>query len=488
MTFVRKRSLRPPTVRGWVMVALIGLAVLALTAAGYVAYLIQEGRVEIRVDESLLAQAEELRVLADNGVDPETGARFDSPEDLVREATGRTVPARNGGTLGLVDGSLAYTSPVAPVSLEDDAELVRALEGMDIQEPVFRTVTTESTVYRVAYVPVTAVAAESPQPDTSSASLVLAYDLSAEKRAFSEIFLIYAAVSAALVLVISAVAWVVAGRLLRPVRVLADAARSIGREDLSERIPVRGNDDLAEMTRSVNGMLERLEAAFTAQRQLVNDVSHELRTPLTVISGHLEVMEIEDWCDVRDTRELALDEIERMNRVIDDLLTLATTEQPGFVRVEPTEIGPLMEEVFDKVSALGPQQWVLDQRTGGEAELDRQRITQAVLQLAANAAKFAPDDSTVCLGSQRVLDGVEFWVRDEGPGIAEEDRRRIFERFERVNFSAPGAGLGLPIVAAIARAHGGEVRCESGSGDGEGTSFVIKLPSEPTDSGEAGHD
>lgn len=484
MTPLRRWSLRPPTVRGWVMVALIGLAVLALTAAGYVAYLIQESRVEARVDESLLAQAEELRVLADNGVDPETGERFDSPEDLVREATGRTVPARNGGTLGLVEGSLAYTSPVAPISLEEDAELVRALEGMDTHEPVFRTVTTETTVYRVAYVPVAAVAEDGGEPGASSASLALAYDLSAEKRAFSEIFLIYAAVSAALVVVISAVAWVVAGRLLRPVRVLADAARSIGREDLSERIPVRGNDDLAEMTRAVNGMLERLEAAFTAQRQLVNDVSHELRTPLTVISGHLEVMNIEDQEDVTETRELALDEIVRMNRVIDDLLTLATTEHPEFVRPEPTELGPLMEEVFEKASALGAQQWVLERTARGEAEVDRQRLTQALLQLAANAAKFAPEDSTVHLGSRRVLNGVEFWVRDEGPGIAEEDLTRIFERFERVDSSAPGAGLGLPIVAAIARSHWGEVRCESAPG--EGASFVLRLPSERPAPGSSG--
>lgn len=484
MTSARRRSLRPLTVRGWIIVALIGLAVLALTTAGYVAYLIQESRVEARVDESLLAQAEELRVLADNGVDPETGERFDSPEDLIREATGRTVPARNGGTLGLVDGALAYTSPVAPISLEDDAELVRALEAMDTQEPVFRTVTTETTVYRVAYVPVAAVTEEGEEPGPASASLGLAYDLSAEKRAFSEIFLIYAAVSAALVLVISAVAWVVAGRLLRPVRVLADAARSIGREDLSERIPVRGNDDLAEMTRSVNGMLERLEAAFSAQRQLANDVSHELRTPLTVISGHLEVMDLEDREDVRETRALSLDEIGRMNRVIDDLLTLATTEHPEFVRPEPTELGPLMDDVFEKVSALGPQQWVLERRAGGQADLDRQRLTQAVLQLAANAVKFAPEHSTVHLGSRRIPDGVEFWVRDEGPGVAEENSRRIFERFERVDSSVQGSGLGLPIVEAIARAHGGQARCESVLG--EGASFVLRLPAERPVLGEHG--
>ncbi len=459
------------TVREWILAAVLGLAALAMSTAGYTAYLIQDLRVESRVDDELQASAEEFRVLAESGVDPSTGEPFSSPAELVRTATGRNIPGSNGGTLGLVGGEIAYTSQVAPLDLQSDPEIEAALRPLaEAAEPALETVQTQRTTYRVAVVPAHAVDGGEEEP----AALALAYDLSAEKRDFSEIFLIYAAVSAGSLGVVALVGWVVAGRLLTPIRVLANSARRIGREDLSERIPVTGNDDLAEMTRSVNEMLERLDGAFSAQRQLVDDVSHELRTPLTVISGHLQVMDTGDEEDVRETRDLTLDEILRMNRVIDDLLTLATAEHPEFLRPEPAGLEALTDEIYEKVTALGERRWSLGQRAEGEAVLDRQRITQAMLQLAANAVKFSEEGSLIELGSRSTADGVELWVRDEGPGIGEEDRARIFERFGRVDSSKPGAGLGLPIVAAIARAHGGTVDCVSAAG--KGSTFILRLP------------
>lgn len=459
------------TVREWILAAVLGLAALAMSTAGYTAYLIQDIRVEDRVDDELQTSAEEFRVLAESGVDPTTGDPFDSPEELVRVATGRNIPGRNGGTLGLVDGRIVFTSQVAPLQLQEDPEIEPALRPLaQAGEPVLETVQTEQTTYRVAVIPAHAGEDAAEEP----AALALAYDLSAEKREFSEIFIVYAAVSAGSLGVVALVGWVVAGRLLTPVRVLANSARRIGREDLSERIPVTGNDDLAEMTRSVNEMLERLERAFSAQRQLINDVSHELRTPLTVISGHLQVMDVGDEGDVRETRDLTLDEIIRMNRVIDDLLTLATAENPEFLRPERVELGVLTDEVYEKATALGDRAWTVDQRGRGHVMLDRQRITQAMLQLAANAVKFSDEGSVIAVGSRLTQGGVELWVRDEGTGIGEEHQATIFERFGRVDPSKPGAGLGLPIVAAIARAHGGEVGCDSELG--KGSTFTLRLP------------
>lgn len=153
------------------------------------------------------------------------------------------------------------------------------------------------------------------------------------------------------VLVVGLVGWLVAGRLLNPVRVLATAAHRISREDISERIPVSGSDDLAQMTRAFNSMLDRLQGAFRAQDQLVHDVSHELRTPLTIVRGHLEVLDVGDRDDVVATRELTLDELARMNRVIDDLTTLAQADHPGFLRTAPVEVGKLTDEVYDKRAA-----------------------------------------------------------------------------------------------------------------------------------------
>lgn len=471
MTSTRSRRWwRLFTVRGWILTAVIGLAALAMSTAGYTAHLIQDLRVEARVDDELGASAEEFRVLAESGVDPSTGEAFESPSELVRVATGRNIPGSNGGTLGIVEGEIIFTSEVAPLQLQHDPEIEEALRPLARQgEPVLETVQTEETTYRVAMIP-----AHDGEQEGEQAALALAYDLSAERREFSEIFWVYAAVSAGSLGVVALVGWAVAGRLLRPVRVLANSARRIGREDLSERIPVTGNDDLADMTRSVNEMLERLEGAFDAQRQLVNDVSHELRTPLTVISGHLQVMDTADEPDVQETRDLTLDEILRMNRVIDDLLTLATAEHPQFLRAEPAEMSALTDGIFEKVTGLGERSWSLESRAQGQAVVDRQRVTQAMLQLAANAVKFSEPGAVIAVGSRAVEDSVELWVRDEGPGIGEADRERIFERFGRVDSSKSGAGLGLPIVAAIAQAHGGEVRCDSELG--KGSIFTLRLP------------
>lgn len=462
------------TVRGWILTAVIGLAALAMSTAGYTAHLIQDLRVEARVDDELRASAEEFRLLAESGVDPATGEPLGSPTDLVRVATGRQVPGSNGGVLGIVDGRAVYTSSVAPLDLGADTEFEDTLRPLtEEDEPVVETIRTAQTTYRVAVIPAHGEGGRE-QDGGEQAALALAYDLDAEKRDFSEIFWVYAAVSAGSLGVVALVGWAVAGRLLRPVRVLADSARRIGREDLSERIPVTGEDDLAEMTRSVNEMLERLDGAFAAQRQLVNDVSHELRTPLTVISGHLQVMDTADEADVREARDLTLDEVQRMNRVIDDLLTLATAEHPQFLRPEPTEAEALTEEIFEKVTGLGGRSFSLESHARGPVVVDRQRVTQAVLQLAANAVKFSEPDSAIVVGSRAVGGDIELWIRDEGPGIREEDREKIFERFGRAEPSKPGAGLGLPIVAAIAQAHGGEVRCDSEVG--KGSTFTLRLP------------
>lgn len=479
-----RASRRGLTVRTWILAAVFGLSALALLTAGVTAARLQELRVETRIDDDLRSSAEEFRLLSSEGVDPETGEAFTSPADLVRTAMARIIPGRNEGVVGVVGGEIAYTARGADVALEDDPALVAALGPLVTGDATsFTTVETPVTTYRVAAIPVRTAAdgslAEGPDdsspPADSVAALVFAYDLTAERADFGEVFRSYALVAAASLVVVTVVGWLVAGQLLRPIRVLAASARRIGREDLSERIPVRGNDDLADMTRSVNEMLERLDDAFDAQRQLIDDVNHELRTPLTVVRGHLELMDAEDPDDAREVRALALDEVARMNRVIDDLTTLATAERPDFVRAEPVELGALTDEIFDKAVALGERQWRLEQRAEGVVEADRQRLTQALLQLAANAVKFSPTGSRISLGSRIEGSRAVLWVADEGPGVAPEDRERVFERFARVgDRSAPGSGLGLAIVAAIAHAHEGLARC--GEAPGGGALFTIEIP------------
>ncbi|MGJ9405345.1 sensor histidine kinase [Nesterenkonia aurantiaca] len=497
---------RPRSPRGWrpvrfnvrarILAAVVGLAALALAVAGYTAFAIQQAQVEGRIDAELAADAEQFRVLHEVGVDPGTGEPFTSPAELVRTAMERIIPTRNEGVVGLIDGQVAYTSPVTPVRLEEDEQLLRALESHALSDrATVVTIETDTTSYRTAIVPVQgSVAAEAydsgaeesaegpPEESTDGiaeqpqvGALVLAYDLAAEKRVFSEGFLIYAAVALLSLGVVALVGGAIAGRLLHPVGVLASSARNIGREDLSERIPVTGKDDLAEMTKAVNEMLDRLEASFQAQDQLIHDVSHELRTPLTIVRGHLEVLDAGDPEDVTSTRALTLDELSRMNRVIDDLTTLAQAGRPDFIQRALTDVGTLTDEVYDKALALGRHRWIVESRAEGAAWVDRERLTQAWLQLAANAVKFSAPGSVIALGSELTADQMRIFVRDQGRGIAVGDQERIFRRFGRTDPSTPGSGLGLPIVRAIAQAHAGRVDLDSAPGVGACFTVVIPL-------------
>ena len=458
------------TVRTWILAAMIALSALALATAGISAAELQSLRVDARIDSDLAADRDEFRLLAEEGVDPDTGVSFESPDNLVRAAMARMIPRRNQGVLGFSDGSLAYTTQNPTLALEDDPELMRELEPLVVLDTMtLKTITTPTTTYRVLVLPAVS------ENGSSVASLVLADDRNAEQREFSAVFVTYAGVALASLGIVAIVGWLLAGWLLRPIRVLAASARRMGREDLSERIPVTGNDDLADMTRAVNEMLERIEAAFAVQRHLLDDVSHELRTPLTVVRGHLELMNTEDAEEARAVRELVLGELDRMNRLVNDLMILATTDRPKFVEPGPTEIGRLTDDLFDMAVALGPRKWGVAARAEATVDVDAQRVTQAWLQLVANAVKFSEPDTAIAIGSK--VDGGQLtvWVEDEGTGVSPEEIGRIFERFEQGTPRAQaGSGLGLAIVRAIAEAHGGRVTCVSV--EGQGATFTIVLP------------
>ena len=469
----RRRGL---TVRTRILAVVVVATVAALALSGLTAALLTTRRVDARVDDDLTRSAELVRVLAADGVDPRTGAPFASAHDLVSRALQRTVPAPNAGMLAVEGGRVALVAADSVVVRpEQDAELVADLTRPGVADrPALRSVRTPTTTWRVAVVPVRAAAGA----DTST--FVLAYDRGAEQRDFSGSFAIYAAVATLAAALVAVVGWVVAGRLLRPVRDLGTTARAITRTDLTARLPVTGNDDVADLTRAFNAMLDRIEQAVDAQRALLDDVGHELRTPLTVVRGHLEVMDIADEQDVSETRELALDELDRMSRMVSDLMTLATAGSEGFVRREPADLGALADSVSGNVRPLGDRRWGVQERAEGTAVVDAQRLTQAWLQLAANAVKFSDPGSTVVLGSRVTDAGVlELWVRDEGVGIAPDDLDRVFTRFARAeeDDARPGAGLGLAIVAAIAHAHGGHV--EVASLPGRGSTFTIRVPVEP---------
>ncbi len=442
-----------------------------MLVAGVTSYLVQRERVDDRIDSNLAQEVEEFRETARSGVDPDTGGQFTSVSRFLEVVMQRNVPDHSEGLLTLVDGQPAWV-PGADVELrlEDDQEFVQMVANTS-ETAAIRARTAETSVGTLRYV----VVPVSVPGDDASGKYVIAYSRDNEQAELGDAYRTFALVAAVSVVAVGIVGWAVVGRLLRPLRSLRDTAQRISDTDLSERISVQGSDDVSELARTVNAMLDRLESAFAGQRDALDDAGHELRTPITIIQGHLEVMNTGDAAEVAETRALALDELDRMRRMVDDLVILAKSKRPDFVHPREVQVGAMIDDVLDKATALADRQWRVDARPDIVAPLDPQRITQALLQLLTNAVAFTEDDDTIAIGGQMDGSTLRLWVRDTGPGVDPEAAERIFDRFTRGNTGRrDGSGLGLAIVRAIAEAHHGDVRLDSWSGGG--AVFTLELP------------
>ncbi|PQZ96484.1 two-component sensor histidine kinase [Arthrobacter sp. MYb227] len=456
---------------------MLGLMTVAFAITGTAVYLLQVGTMDARIDDSLKRSAQEFEVLAARHSVRATNAEPLTAEALLYAAMQQTLPAKHEGMLSIVDGKIRWTAPeVVNTRLEEDPEFVSWVLNQASDEYIMlQSMSTTTSTYRVLNVPINFT------QSASNSHLIFAYNYSAEKHALNRGFLMYTVVGFTVLLAAGAAGWLLVGRFLRPVALLRDTAQQISESDLSQRIEVVGRDDLAELTITVNAMLDRVENAVVSQRQLLDDVGHELRTPVTIVQGHLELMDRNDPEDVDQARDIALSELDRMSFLINDLVTLATSNSVGFVQPVPTHTGTLLDELLDRAYPLGERIWRIGHRVEIITNLDPQRITQAMLQLCSNAVKFTAVGSTITMGTNLVSISDEdqvlrLWVRDEGVGIAPEDQEKIFERFGRGRNSkrTEGSGLGLNIVSAIAEAHHGHVGVDSQIG--AGSTFVIEIP------------
>ncbi|MDR6201071.1 signal transduction histidine kinase [Microbacterium sp. SORGH_AS428] len=269
--------------------------------------------------------------------------------------------------------------------------------------------------------------------------------------------------------------WFFTGRLLSPLRQLREAADAVTLDDLGTRVPEEGDHEIADLSRTMNSMLDRLEASVSSQRQLLDDIRHELKTPITIVRGHLEMMNVDDREDVIGIRDMGISELDRMTRLVDDIDLLSSAQGDQF-EMRPVDLGTLTERVGELVSAISGHPFSLARSARGVVVADADRLTQAWLQLADNAAKYTPAGSPIEVGSDVVDGEARLWVRDHGAGIPPAARRRIFQRFARVdaNRSVEGSGLGLAIVEAIAQAHGGSVDVTDTPGGG--ATFTVRVP------------
>jgi signal transduction histidine kinase len=455
------------------MATVLIVAALGMILAGLTSHFIQQERVDSRIDSALAQEVAEFRTLAAIGVDPRTGLPFTSVEALFFVALERNIPDRNEAILAMIDGrvELVPSPEVANLRLETDQRFVDLLRDVPPDARV-RVATADTDLGRLHYVAVPVRV----EGDPATGLYAVAYARDLEQAVVSDATRTFATVSLVVLVVVGAAGWVVAGRLLQPVRLLNETAQRITETDLSGRIPVTGSDDVSELAHTFNAMLDRLEVAFAKQREFLDDAGHELRTPITIVRGHLELMEPDDVRDVAETRAVALDELDRMQRLVDDLVLLAKAERPDFIRPAAVELDRLTDDVIDKARPLGERDWQVDARARATVELDVHRITQAWLELIANAVKFSQPGATVAIGSRTGGGLVRLWVRDSGPGVAPADQLRIFDRFGRTDQGrgVEGSGLGLAIVRAIAEAHGGRVWVDSTPG--HGSTFSMELP------------
>ncbi len=280
-------------------------------------------------------------------------------------------------------------------------------------------------------------------------------------------------------------AYLVSARVSRPLRAMAAVATRVDAGDLFPRIHDVGGrgDELEVLAEAFNHMLDRLTDAFASQRAFVADASHELRTPLTVVRGQLELLasrpEVTS-AEVRRVERLAQAEIARIGRLVDDLLLLAKSEQPQFLRVDSIDLESFTEELWDGVSLIAPRRFELGAIPAGTLGADPDRLAQALRNLLGNAIEHtSPGSGLVRMGVERVgAQSVRFVVEDDGPGIPPDQLERVFDRFHRTDESRSrtmgGTGLGLAIVRAIADAHGGSVR--AGASQEGGARFELELP------------
>lgn len=229
--------------------------------------------------------------------------------------------------------------------------------------------------------------------------------------------------------------------------------------------------------RVVEERAEEHRALLERQERFLNDASHELRTPVTIARGHLELLRRLDGGAPAEA-EVALDELERIERILRRLLLLAQAGRPDFIATERIDLEQFLEDVFMRWSELSPRAWRLGELPAGTLIADPEALRTALDALLENAVKYSERGATIELRGVRRDGSVAIEIQDNGLGIPAEALHRIFERFARADVARTraqgGAGLGLAIVDAVAKAHGG--RCLVASSPSSGSTFTLLLP------------
>jgi signal transduction histidine kinase len=466
-------GLRMRILGGYVLVLVV-----AIVASLFVLRTVLVNRMDDRINSNLEQEVAELERLARVGIDPRTSEPFGGDvKRIFRTFLGRNIPTANETILTIVNeggGPRPFLGSIQPEPLpyevSEDSQLIARWASVE-DEGEFGWADTPAGELRYLATPV------QNRVGDPEGIFVVAFFRDLEMEEVNEAVISAAQISVITLIIGFLLFYALSGRILSRVEAVRSTAHRITESDLSSRLPVEGNDEIAQLAATFNDLLDRLQEAFSTQRRFIDDAGHELRTPITIIRGHLELMG-DDPDERRETVALVTDELDRMTRMVEDLLMLTKAQRPDFLNLTAVDVKELTDELNTKVHGLASRDWGVDGAGRGLIEADRQRITQAMMQLAQNAVQHTSDGDRIWIGS-KVSDGeARFWVRDTGPGISKEEQERIFDRFARARFQArasEGMGLGLAIVKAIAEGHNGRVRLLSAEGEGTTVSIIIPV-------------
>ena len=312
-------------------------------------------------------------------------------------------------------------------------------------------------------------------------TVVVSSSVAAQRKSVATVAQYLAVGFPALLIVVALAGWMLAGHALRPVERIRSRVQGIESKDLSERVPVPQTDDeIARLASTMNEMLDRLETGQEIQRSFVADASHELRSPLATVAAGLDVIEPaargQAW---HDLHQLMKGEAERMRRLVENLLLLAKADDAALpMQRAEVDLDDLMDTEVLRLRAGNGDLKVISDVQPVRVIGDPLRLSQLIRNLVDNAARAA--HSTVRLSTARQNGSAIVTIEDDGDGIPEEDRLRVFERFVRLDTSrsrsSGGSGLGLSIVQEIINAHDGTVILSAAAGGGTTATVTLPLP------------
>jgi two-component system, OmpR family, sensor kinase len=452
-------------IRARLTIAFVAMMTTVLAAAGVFLYAQFRSTIDAQISDGLRLQAADVSALVARG----------HSNAITSSANPLAAGCRAGGCLAQIyrgDGRLLASTPQARVS----RLLTAAQAGEAVQRPQrFELSGTPLGAARVLAVPARA-------PHATRLAVAVADSLALRNHELSKLRTLLLIAGPLALLLASVGGYELARAALRPVDRMRSRAERITERQLSERLPVsEAADEIGALGRTLNAMLDRLEAAVARERRVVSDASHELRTPLTTLRAEVDLALLGDreQAELRAALESASQEARRLSRLADDLLVLARADQGRLpLHPEPIAAGELLEHAAGRARASaevrGRSITISDLPAHCAVRADSDRTGQALDNLITNALLYG--EGTITLSAENDGEYVDLHVADEGHGFSDDLLPRAFERFGRgvhAHSDEPGSGLGLALVEAVAVAHGGHAGARNRPGGGADVSITL---------------